>query len=253
MARERGERQALERREQEAKAAGFASFDEMRTFAAEVKKRGGSAQQPPQRPAASPQNGAGGVSRREYESLKTVNSNLEEQVKTLRKENSRLSRRMREEQREHTVSVGTLELHLEAMKAGIKPKLIPAAVALLRAGVPARGENEDEKAYYERLKKFDDAKFFAELKEEHGYLFATAQAGNGAESVAKPPSTGNGARVPQAKAPGATPAPPPDAAEAQSMGPDGKPMPKDARQMTQAQLKQYLRDKGLDESVVDSQ
>jgi hypothetical protein len=96
--------------------------------------------------------------------------------------------------------VANLELKFDALKAGVKPKLIPAAIALFREQIPQRNDGESEQAYLDRLKKYDQEKAFASLRETEPMLFVSSE--TPAPPPAKPPA-GNGSVVPQNKAPGA--------------------------------------------------
>jgi hypothetical protein len=244
-ARERGAREATAALDASAKQAGFESHAAMLAFAAEAKRNPQRAQ-PAAQPTtqARPQGGGGGssVSKRDYDRVVQENTSLQEQVRTVRKENLRLAKRLRESGRALLDTEAKHELRFEALAAGVKPKLIPAAMALYRESIPAQNDGEEDKAYYARLEKFDGQKFFDSLREAEPNFF-------GSEPVrSRPADTGNGTVVPQGKAPGADRSQP---ALEPNPPPGGAPPGKHAADMTPAQMAARLKELGMDPNLAN--
>jgi hypothetical protein len=233
--RERGMREALTKLDAEAKAAGFNSYEEMKQAAAQAKRAPASR---PQQQAPAQGGQSNGASRREAEAYQRQIKELEDRVRTLQKENSRLAKKAREIERTSLEKQGELELHLSAVKAGVKDPDV--AVALLRKSIPQRMEGEDNKAYHDRLAKFDEAKYWDQLREQRPYLFGEQTAAPA--PVVKPASTGNGSGVPATKQPGANPAPP---------APPANGSAKNARDMSPAELRKRMEELGLDPTLAD--
>lgn len=223
---ERGKRAALSEMEEQAKAQGFTSLQDMfATIAALKKGRAGAdgrgeegsreGDQPATREAEREQQRA--RPRSEARALRELererNARESERRQRLSEERRRkdLERRLEAEQ-------GERALREQAIMAGVKD--IDYAVTLLRRSIDGKTEEE--------LKGFDEGKFFSDLREKHPYLFG---------EVVRPATTGTGSRAPSAPAPGQVTR---GAAESGQV---------DARKMNDAEFRAHMARRGLNLDV----
>lgn len=244
--REKGERRAREALEQQAKAAGFTSIEEMIQAASKRKTEPAARGQQPARtetqdrqaqPQTNGQGNGGGVSRREYERLQRENQDLQEKLRVATRDKMRAEKRQRITAKEALEEQARLELKVEAVMEGIKDP--DYAVELVRRKVPQQAEGETTKAYYDRLSAIDQKKMFGELRDSHPYLFG---------EVVRPASTGNGGAITQEKSPGAAAKPQNAAGQPPPSAPGGNG--KSARDWTTEQLNKSLTDMGIDPAVL---
>lgn len=206
-AAERAEKRAAEKREADAKAAGFPSYAAMLDAAKGAKAaaranngKGKPANAPTAsatvEPAASP--GGATVPKREFERVVREKSALEDKLRTTLRDRARLDKQLRDLKRESADAAGTYELKLTAVQLGIVDPDYAVHLLKQKAGL-TRKPDETPEAYYQRLEQFDERKFFEELRTSNPHLWSSTE-------QPKPATTGNAGNVLPGKGPDAKPA-----------------------------------------------
>lgn len=215
--RAKAERQLMKRLDDQARALGYRSHDDMMQQAARAKQ-----QPPPQRqqPNASPpsQQPPNRDTRRVDQRVAQAN----EQVRKANKARANTDKRNKELERNLRAMEAETELKILAVRCGVRD--VDYAISLIKRHTSSMTP--------EALEAFDEEKYFREdLRKERPYLYG--------EEV-RPADTTPTSAKPDAKPGEQPPTPPPP-----NPPPNGQPGEVNVKDMTRAQFEEFLAKKGL--------
>ena len=217
--RAKAERQLMKRLDDQARALGYRSHDDMMQQAARAKQ-----QPPPQRqqpnastpPSQQPPN-------RDTRRVDQRVAQANDQVRKANKARANTDKRNKELERSLRAMEAETELKILAVRCGVHD--VDYAISLIKRHTASMSPED--------LNKFDEEKYFREdLRKERPYLYG--------EEVRPADTTPTSAKPTGEKPGNETPAPPPP-----NPPPNGQPGEVDAKSMTRDQFEKFLASKGL--------